>query len=103
MSFEIEKNYNKDEILELYLNTSYFGEGCYTVKEASRKYFGKEPKEMTDYEAILLAGIPNAPSVYAPTKNPELAKQRQKQVMNKMIKYDYLTQEEADKILKQAE
>ena len=91
MSFEIEKNYNKDEILELYLNTSYFGEGCYTVKEASRKYFGKEPKEMTDYEAILLAGIPNAPSVYAPTKNPELAKQRQKQVMNKMIKYDYLT------------
>ena len=103
MSFEIEKNYNKDEILELYLNTSYFGEGCYTVKEASRKYFGKEPKEMTDYEAILLAGIPNAPSVYAPTKNPELAKQRQKQVMNKMIKYDYLTQEEADKILKQVE
>ena len=103
MSFEIEKNYNKDEILELYLNTSYFGEGCYTVKEASRKYFGKEPKEMTDYEAILLAGIPNAPSVYAPTKNPELAIQRQKQVMNKMIKYDYLTQEEADKILKQAE
>ena len=58
---------------------------------------------MTDYEAILLAGIPNAPSVYAPTKNPELAIQRQKQVMNKMIKYDYLTQEEADKILKQAE
>ena len=53
---------------------------------------------MTDYEAILLAGIPNAPSVYAPTKNPELAKQRQKQVMNKMIKYDYLTQEEAEKI-----
>jgi len=55
------------------------------------------------FTAILLAGIPNAPSVYAPTKNPELAKQRQKQVMNKMIKYDYLTQEEADKILKQVE
>ena len=48
-------------------------------------YFGKEVDEMTDYEAILLAGIPNAPSVYAPTKNPELAKQRQKQVMEKMI------------------
>ena len=75
MSFEIEKNYNKDEILELYLNTSYFGEGCYTVKEASRKYFGKEPKKMTDYEAIMLAGIPNAPSVYSLTKNPELAKE----------------------------
>ena len=89
MSFEIEKNYNKDEILELYLNTSYFGEGCYTVKEASRKYFGKEPKKMTDYEAIMLAGIPNAPSVYSLTKNPELAKQRQKQVINKMIEYKY--------------
>lgn len=56
---------------------------------------------MTDYECILLAGIPNAPSVYAPTKNPELAKQRQRQVMNKMIKYGYLTQEEADRIVKQ--
>lgn len=54
---------------------------------------------MTDSECILLAGIPNAPSVYAPTKNPELAKQRQKQVMNKMIKYGYLTDEEAEKIL----
>ena len=86
MSFEIEKNYNKDEILELYLNTSYFG---------------KEPKKMTDYEAIMLAGIPNAPSVYSLTKNPELAKQRQKQVINKMIEYKYLTQSEADKILEQ--
>ena len=52
--------------------------------------------EMTDYECILLAGIPNAPSVYAPTKNPELAIQRQKQVMNKMVEYEYLTQEEAN-------
>ena len=101
MSFEIEKNYNKDEILELYLNTSYFGDGYYTVKEACNGYFNKELNEMTDYECILLAGIPNAPSVYAPTKNPELAKQRQKQVMNKMIKYGYLTQEAADSILKQ--
>ena len=101
MAFSIESNYNKDEILELYLNTSYFGEGCYTVKEASRKYFGKEPKKMTDYEAIMLAGIPNAPSVYSLTKNPELAKQRQKQVINKMIEYKYLTQSEADKILEQ--
>ena len=62
-------------------------------------YFGKLPKDMTDSECIMLAGIPNAPSVYAPTENPDLAKQRQKQVMEKMIKYGYLTQEEADKIL----
>ena len=95
MAMEIEKNYDKDEILELYLNTSYFGDGYYTVKEASKGYFNKEPGEMTNYEAIMLAGIPNAPSVYAPTKNPELAKQRQKQVMEKMIKYGYLTEEKA--------
>lgn len=99
MAFEIEKNYDKDEILELYLNTSYYGDGYYTVKEACRGYFNKELNEMTDYECILLAGIPNAPSVYAPTKNPDLAKQRQKQVMEKMIKYEYLTQEQANKIL----
>lgn len=100
MAFEIEKNCDKDEILELYLNTSYFGDGYYTPKEACRGYFNKELNEMTDYECILLAGIPNAPSVYAPTKNPELAKQRQKQVMKKMIGYGYLTEEEADNILK---
>lgn len=100
MAFEIEKNCDKDEILELYLNTSYFGDGYYTPKEACRGYFNKELNEMTDYECILLAGIPNAPSVYAPTKNPDLAKQRQRQVMKKMIEYGYLTEEEADNILK---
>ena len=99
MTFEIEKNYDKDEILELYLNTSYFGDGYYTVKEACNGYFDKELYEMTDYECILLAGIPNAPSVYAPTKNPDLAIQRQKQVINKMIKYNYLMEEEANRIL----
>ena len=66
-------------------------------------YFGKEVDEMTDYEAILLAGIPNAPSVYAPTKNPELAKQRQKQVMEKMIENGILTEERAEEIISQAE
>ena len=58
MAFEIEKNCDKDEILELYLNTSYFGDGYYTPKEACRGYFNKELNEMTDYECILLAGIP---------------------------------------------
>ena len=62
-------------------------------------YFDKQLDEMTDGECIMLAGIPNAPSVYAPTKNPDLAKQRQKQVMLKMIKYGYLTEEEAEKII----
>ena len=100
MALEIEKNYDKDEILELYLNTSYFGDGYYTIKDACKGYFDKELIQMTDYEAILLAGIPNAPSVYAPTKNPDLAKQRQRQVMEKMIKYGYLTEKEAENILK---
>ena len=98
MAFEIEKNCDKDEILELYLNTSYFGDGYDTPKEACRGYFNKELNEMTDYECILLAGIPNAPSVYAPTKNLELAKQRQKQVIKKMIKYGYLTEEKANSL-----
>ena len=101
MAFNIEKHCEKDEILELYINTSYYGDGYYTIKEACKGYFNKKLDEMTDYECILLAGIPNAPSVYAPTKNLELAKERQRQVMNKMIEYKYLTQEEADEILKQ--
>lgn len=100
MAVEIEKNCTKDEIFELYVNTSYFGDGYYCVGDASEGYFDKEPIEMDLYESTLLAGIPNAPSVYAPTKNPELAKQRQAQVINKMVKYEYLSQEEADKLLK---
>lgn len=99
MAIKFEKKYAKNEILELYLNTSYFGEGCYTVKEASRTYFSKEPIQMNDYECIMLAGIPNAPSVYAPTINPDLAKERQLQVIRKMINYNILTESEAQKIL----
>lgn len=99
MVFEIEKKCEKDEILELYINTSFFGDNCYTVKEASRHYFNKESIDMTDYESVMLAGIPNAPSIYAPTQNLELAKQRQKQVLTKMVEYEYLSQEKADMIM----
>ena len=81
MTWKIEKNYTKEEIFELYVNTSYFGDGYYCVKDAALGYFDKEPKDMNLYECTLLAGIPNAPSVYAPTKNPELAKERQAQVI----------------------
>ena len=66
-------------------------------------YFDKQLDEMNDGECIMLAGIPNAPSVYAPTKNPDLAKQRQRQVMKKMIENNFLTQEEASRILEQEE
>ncbi len=99
MAFTIEDNYEKDEILELYLNTSYFGDGYNTPKEAAKGYFNKDISELSDYEAVMLAGIPNAPSVYAPTKNLSLAKQRQKQVLDKMVEYEYITKEEADKII----
>lgn len=99
MAFDFEKALEKGEILELYLNTSYFGDGYNTVKEASRGYFGKEPKDLTDGECIMLADIPNAPSVYAPTKNMDLAKQRQKQVALKMVEYGYLTEKQMEDIL----
>ena len=103
MAFEIEKNCDKDEILELYVNTSYFGDGYYCVKEAANGYFDKEPIDMNEYESSMLAGIPNAPSVYAPTKNLDLAKQRQNQVLDRMVKYEYITEEEKQNILKTEE
>ena len=99
LAFKLEKEYEKDEILELYINTIYFGNGYYGIKEASMGYFGKLPKDLTDSECIMLAGIPNAPSVYALTENPDLAKQRQKQVIAKMIRHKALTEEEAKNIL----
>ena len=99
MAIDLEKNYSKDEILELYINTIYFGEGYYGIKEASEGYYKKEPKDLTLYEATMLAGVPNAPSVYAPTINPDLAQSRQGKVIRSMVKYGYLSQEEADKIL----
>lgn len=98
LSFDLENNYSKDEILELYFNTIYFGEGYYGITEASKGYYEKEPKDLSLYEATLLAGVPNAPSVYAPTINPDLAKSRQGKVVRSMVEYGYLSQEEADKL-----
>jgi len=103
MAYEIEKECEKDEILELYLNTSYFGDGYYCVGDAAKGYFDKKPSEMTLYESTLLAGIPNAPSVYAPTKNPDLATQRQRQVLDKMVDCGYLTEDGAVSVMAEAE
>ncbi len=97
-AFDLEKNYSKNEILALYVNTSYFGDGYYGIYSASKGYYNKEPKDLNLDEASMLAGVPNAPSVYAPTVNPELAKKRQKHVLNKMVQYGYISQEEASKI-----
>ena len=101
MAYEIEKNYLKDEILELCINTIYFGNGYYNIKDACEGYFGKSPNEMTEGECIMLAGIPNAPSVYNPKENPKLAKERQKQVADKMVEYGYLSKEKEDEILEE--
>lgn len=103
MAFEIERNCDKNTILELYVNTSYFGSGYYGIKEAANGYYDKEPIDMNKYESSMLAGVPNAPSVYAPTKNPDLASQRQRQVLDKLVKYEYITEEEKEEILKLAE
>ncbi|MDO5557466.1 MAG: biosynthetic peptidoglycan transglycosylase [Clostridia bacterium] len=90
VGFELEKNYSKDEILEIYINTIYFGDGYYNIKEASMGYFNKKPEKLSLYEATLLAGVPNAPTVYSPTVNLDLALSRQKKVISDMIKYGYL-------------
>lgn len=98
MAIDIENNYDKDDILEMYINTIYFGDGYYGIKEACAGYLNKEPKDMTLAESTMMAGVPNAPSVYAPTANKELCKQRQNKVISSMVEYGYISQEEADSI-----
>ena len=99
MAFHIEANYSKEEIFELYVNSIYFGNGCYDVASASQSYFGVKPSQMDENQCTLLAGIPNAPSVYDLHVNPDLAVQRQRQVVNLMVKYEYLTETQASAIL----
>ena len=94
LALELERNYTKDEILELYVNSIYFGDGYYNVGEASEGYFGKPAAKMNDYECTLLAGVPNAPSKYAPSKNLALAEKRQKKVISRMEACGYLTKED---------
>ena len=93
MAFKIESVLEKDEIFELYVNSIFFGNGYYCVADASWGYFGKPPSEMNFDECTLLAGIPNAPTNYNPVANPELARERQAQVIEKMIKAGYLEEE----------
>ncbi len=101
MAFDIEKNYSKEEIFELYVNCIYFGDGYYSVRDASEGYFKKAPEEMTEYESTLLAGVPNAPSKYAPTKNPVLAEKRQMKVLQRMEACGYFSAEEAETVAEQ--
>ena len=92
-------NYSKEEIFELYVNTAYFGNGYYGISQAAKGYYNKSTDNLTLDEASMLAGIPNAPSVYAPTKNLDLAKKRQAQVLKRMVEYNYISQEDANLII----
>ena len=85
VAFDLEKNYSKDEILELYLNIIYFGNGYTGIKNASYGYFNKAPKDLTFYEATYLAGLPNAPSIYS--ENEKLGEERRLQVVEAVNKY----------------
>lgn len=91
---EIEKEYTKEEILEIYLNTIYFGDGEYGIKRASLHYFGKEVQELTVEEGALLAGLIKAPSSLSPYRHLEKAKERRNVVLEKMKEYNYLTDEQ---------
>lgn len=94
----LESAYSKSEIFELYVNTAYFGSGYYGIYDAAMGYFGKPPAKLSDYEAAMLAGLPNAPSAYSPDTNMELAAKRVSQVLQSMVTNELLTQEEMDSI-----
>ena len=90
VALDLEKEYSKEDILTFYINIIYFGDGYYGLKEASLGYFNKEPIDLSLDEITLLAGIPNAPSIYALSNRPDLARERQKYVISAMKEYGYL-------------
>lgn len=95
-TLRIEANYNKDEILEGYLNTINYGHGQYGIKSASKYYFNKDCKDLTLAEASLLAGIPKAPSKYSPIVNYSEAKKRQAIVLNNLVKNNIISKDEME-------
>ena len=98
-TIRLEMNYSKDEILEGYLNTIYFGHGAYGVEAASHYYFGKNAKDLTLPEASMLAGIPKGPSSYSPIVNLEKAKARQKVVLTSMVNQNNISKAELEKAI----
>ncbi len=90
LAIGIEMHYSKEEILEMYLNTIYFGSGAYGIGEASTVYFGKPPFHLNLAECAMLAGLPNAPSITSPYVNFEAAKQRQAIVLAAMSRNGYI-------------
>ena len=90
VAFDLEKNYSKDDILELYVNIIYYGDNNYGIKEASNDYFGVEPIDLDYDQSTLLAGLPQAPSAYSLGENYELAKERQEEVIEALEKFKKL-------------
>ena len=93
-ALDLEKNYDKDEILEYYLNAVYFGEGCYGVQTAAQTYFGKDAKDLSVAESAAIVGITNLPTYYDPFYSVENNKERQENVLREMYKQGYLNKSE---------
>lgn len=99
---ELERKFTKDEILEMYLNSVYFGEGAFGIGEASQTYFGKKPSDLNIAQASMLAGLLPAPSRYTPQgDNRDTTKKRQTYVLASMVESKFITQEQMDKALKE--
>ncbi len=102
LSFKIEHNFTKDEILQLYINQIYLGQRAYGFAAASQIYFGKPLKDVTLAEAAMLAGLPKAPSSYNPVANPKRAKLRQLYVLRRMHELGYATDKQVAEAQQQA-
>lgn len=99
LAIEMEKNLSKEEILFLYLNQIYFGQGAYGIEQAAQVYYRKPASKLTLPEMAILAGLPQAPSRYSPVKNPLRAKERQVYVLRRMADVGYISKEEAEKAI----
>jgi penicillin-binding protein 1A len=94
LTLQIERRYTKNEILELYLNQIYFGNGAYGVEAAANTFFDKNAKDLTLSESALIAGIPKAPSLYSPLNNLELATKRRQIVLKQMLDTKKISKQE---------
>jgi membrane peptidoglycan carboxypeptidase len=95
MAIAVERKYTKDEILDMYLNSVFFGEGAFGVKDAAKTYFGTTPDKLTVAQSSMLIGLLPAPSVYSPISgDAQLAKQRQHYVLDQMARHHYITKEQ---------
>ncbi|MCO5220460.1 MAG: transglycosylase domain-containing protein [Thermomicrobiales bacterium] len=92
----MDQNFSKQDILTMYLNLIFYGQRSYGIEAAAQTFFNKHASELTLAEASMLAGLPQAPSWYDPTVRLDQAKLRQKYVLDQMVKYNYITREEAD-------